>query len=116
MNISTNTNHIHGTGIGFRRNGTARALLAMAITATTVLVVLPGFLAFIDFILSETTAVPRNRVQDVFTKSPWASGLRIWHFSSARMARKAFRTLGSNCFPSPSARICMTRAMGMPER
>src|ERR1700756_5156307 len=36
MNISTNTNHIHGTGIGFRRNGTARALLAMAITATTV--------------------------------------------------------------------------------
>jgi hypothetical protein len=37
MNISTNTNNIHGTGIGFLRNGTARALLAMAITATDVL-------------------------------------------------------------------------------
>jgi hypothetical protein len=36
MNISTNTNHIHGTGIGFLRNGTACALLAMAITATGV--------------------------------------------------------------------------------
>jgi hypothetical protein len=36
MNISTNTNHIHGTGIGFLRNGTACALLAMAIIATGV--------------------------------------------------------------------------------
>jgi hypothetical protein len=36
MNISTNTNQIHGTGIGFLRNGTACALLAIAITATGV--------------------------------------------------------------------------------
>jgi hypothetical protein len=36
MNISTNTNNIQGTGIGFLRNSTARALLAMAITATAV--------------------------------------------------------------------------------
>ena len=36
MNISTNTNHIHGTGIGFLRNGTVSGLLAMAITATAV--------------------------------------------------------------------------------
>ena len=36
MNISTNTNKIQGTGIGFLRNSTARALLVMAITATAV--------------------------------------------------------------------------------
>ena len=36
MNISTNTNNTQGTGIGFPRISTARALLAMAITATAV--------------------------------------------------------------------------------
>ena len=36
MNISTNTNTIHGTGIGFLRHHAASALLATAITATAV--------------------------------------------------------------------------------